>query len=283
MTGAYRCNLVVPGFPKSGTSSFHEYLAQHPAICMSRPKETHHFSQSDRWARGVEAHNAIFEHAAGNERYFGESSTTYCIWPEAAERIAENLRSPKVILLMRHPVARTISHYRWMHRLGLESRGFQDALRADGDSFHPDRDLNGNYRGYLSFSRYADHVPRWEAFFGADNLLLLSTSELADAPGSALARVHEFLGLAPQALTGTEQVNQTRDQRPVGHRRWAAVVRPAIPDALVQSLKRIPGLSELWSLTSRPSVREPPPITETDRTWLDQELEAHVGFYQERA
>lgn len=282
MMGDYRCNLVIPGFPKSGTSSFHEYLSQHAAICMSRPKETHHFTRSDRWVRGVEAHNAIFAHAAGTERYFGESSTTYCIWPEAAERIACSLQSPKVILLLRHPVERALSHYLWMHRLGLESRPLQEALRDDGDEFHPDRDVNGNYRGYLTFSRYADHVPRWEALFGADDILLVSTSNLADSPESTLARVHEFLGLAPQLLAKIEQVNQTRDQGPVGHRPWASVMRAAVPDGLVRALRQVPGLTELWSNASRPGVRPPPPITEADRAWLDRSLQAHVQFYEER-
>ncbi len=278
----YRCNLVIPGFPKSGTSSFHEYLAQHPAICMSRPKEPQHFARSDLWARGANAHDAIFSHATGGEQYFGESSTTYCIWPVAAKRIAANLEAPKVIILMRHPVERTISHYRWMYRLGLESRPFPQALRADGDSFHPDRSVKGSYRGYLAFSRYADHVPRWEAVFPADDLLLVSTSDLASSPDTTLAHVHEFLALPRQALVKTEQINRTRDQRSVRYRRWAWKVRAAAPESLIRTLKRVPGLADLWSRASRPGVGEPPPITETDRAWLNDTLEAHVQFYEER-
>lgn len=279
----YRCNLVIPGFPKSGTSSLHEYLAQHPGICMSSPKESHHFARSDQWARGADAHNAIFGHATGAERYFGESSTTYCIWPAAAERIAANLDAPKVIILMRHPVERTVSHYRWMYRLGLESRPLLDALRADGDSFHPDRDVSGNFRGYLAFSRYADHVPRWEELFSAENVLLVSTPDLADSAQTSLTRIHEFLGLPGQALAKTEQLNRTDDQHPVGHRRWASVVRAAIPGGLIGRLKRVPGLSDLWLRASRPGVRKPPPITEDDRAWLGHTLASHVQFYEERS
>jgi len=250
---------------------------------MSSPKETHHFARSDRWARGADAHNAIFSHAMGAERYFGESSTTHCIWPVAAERIAANLDAPKVIILMRHPVERTLSHYLWMHRLGLESRPLLEALRADGDTFHPDRDINGNYRGYLVFSRYADHVARWEKLFGAEDLLLVSTSDLAASPETTLARVHEFLGLPGQALVKTEQINRTRDQQPARDRRWASVVRAAVPGELVGTLKRVPGLAELWSRASRPGVREPPPITEADRAWLERTLRSHVQFYEEHS
>jgi len=249
---------------------------------MSSPKETHHFARSDRWARGADAHNAIFGHATGAERYFGESSTIHCIWPVAVKRIAANLEAPKVIILMRHPVERTLSHYLWMYRLGLESRPLLEALGADGDTFHPDRDVNGNYRGYLAFSRYADHVPRWEDLFAAEDLLLLSTPNLADSPGATLARVHEFLGVPGQALVQTEQINRTRDQQAVGYRHWASVMRTAVPGGLVGTLRRIPGLADLWSRASRPIVRQPPPIAEAEREWLDHTLEAHVRFYEGR-
>ncbi len=203
LMSAYRCDLVIPGLPKSGTSSFHEYLAQHPAICMSLPKETHHFARSDRWVRGADSHNAIFEHATGTERYCGESSTTYCIWPVAAKRIAANLEGPKVIILMRHPVERTLSHYLWMHRLGFESRPFSEALRTDGESFHPDRDVHGNYGAILRSADMPTTCPNREELFAAEDLLLVSTSDLADSPETTLARVHKFLGLPVQGLVET--------------------------------------------------------------------------------
>jgi len=279
---AYRCNLVIPGFPKSGTSSFHEYLAQHSDICMSRPKERHHFSRSDRWAEGSGAHNEIFKHAVGGEQYFGESSTTYCIWPAAAERIVANLKRPKIVFLMRQPVERTLSHYRWMYRLGLESRPLRKALLADGDRFHPDHDVLGNYKGYLAFSRYADHLPLWEELVPSQNVLLVSTSKLAASPNDVLARVHEFLRLPPQALVKTQQINRTRDQWPLEHRPWASVVRAALPGSLAGTLRRVPGLGTLWSRAARRSVREPPPTTDGDREWLYKILESHVRFFEER-
>ena len=276
----YRCNLVIPGFPKSGTSSLHAYLAQHPSICMSSPKEPHHFSRSDRWEQGAIEHNAIFGQASGSERYFGESSTTYCAWPDAAERTAASLAAPKVIILMRHPIDRTISHYRWMYRLGLESRPLMDALLADGDTFHPDQSISGMFRGYLTFSRYADHVPRWEGLIDAEDLILVRSSDLAQYPDATVARLHRFLGLSDETLTHVERVNQTDDQKPIGRRRWASV-RRAVPSPIASALTRIPGLHELWSNAVSIGVREPPPITDADRSWLGDALEPHVRFYEE--
>jgi hypothetical protein len=247
---------------------------------MSQPKEPHHFARSDRWAQGADAHNALFSDATGGEFYFGESSTTYCIWPEAAERIASTLEAPKVIILMRHPVERALSHYQWMYRLGLESRPFLEAMRADGESFHPDRPIHGCYRGYLAFSRYADNVPRWKELFPPQDLMLLSTSELASDPPTTLKRVHDFLGLAHHTPTKREQVNRTRDQAPLLYRRWARIARTVVPDSVIGTLREVPGLRALWWRTSRPEIRKPPQTGAAERVWLENALDAHVRFYE---
>lgn len=169
-----------------------------------------------------------------------------------------------------------------MYRLGLETRSFREALRVDGETFHPDRSAEGSYRGYLAFSRYADHVPEWEALFPRDDVLLVFTDDLAESPGATLSRVHEFLGLPAQPLAERERINRTRDQRRIQARPWAKSLRKAVPDASAQSLKRVPGLHALWSRASRPQAPEPPPITESDRAWLDRSLERHIRFYHER-
>lgn len=40
----YTPDFIIPGFAKSGTSSLHEYLNQHPRILMSTIKEPHNYS-----------------------------------------------------------------------------------------------------------------------------------------------------------------------------------------------------------------------------------------------
>ena len=44
-------NLIIPGFPKSGTSSLYHYLSQHPDIDGIKGKEPHVFSKTDRFRK----------------------------------------------------------------------------------------------------------------------------------------------------------------------------------------------------------------------------------------
>lgn len=65
------------------------------------------------------------------ELYSSKSSATNCIWP-AANRTVSTREEPKVIIMMLHPVERTLSNYRRIYRLRLESRQLLQALLWTG-------------------------------------------------------------------------------------------------------------------------------------------------------
>ena len=180
---AHKCNLVLAGFPKCGTSSLHEYLAIHPRISMSKLKEPHYFSIENNWNLGPDFHNSLFE---ANEKsdavYFGESSTTYGLSDVALKRIKDQLHEPKIIFIVRDPVERVISHYRWMYALALEERSVLNALEEDGFGFDPNSSIRGNFKSDLQFSAYSKYIPLWQEEFGEDNVIILFTDELAKKP-----------------------------------------------------------------------------------------------------
>ncbi|WP_324054852.1 sulfotransferase [Salibaculum sp.] len=213
----YKCNLLIPGAPKSGTTALHAALATHPQICMSRPKEPWFFF-GDRFEGGAARHNALFAHAEDGVRVFGESSQGYFADPQSTSRIAESLDTPKIILLLRHPVERALSQYRYDVRRGIETDPLEVALRERGDDpVHVWDDRIGFYRnlgGHLAFSRYTRLVPAWQSRFGADNVLVLRTEDMAADRAAVLARCHAFLGLpeiTSEAMAETR--NATADTR----------------------------------------------------------------------
>ena len=54
-------NLIIPGAQKSGTSSLHAWLADHPQCVMSQPKEPMFFSRSDL-RHGIAQYSKCFPH-----------------------------------------------------------------------------------------------------------------------------------------------------------------------------------------------------------------------------
>jgi hypothetical protein len=230
----YKCNLLIPGAPKSGTTALHEALAAHPQICMSRPKEPWFFF-GDRAEGGAARHNALFGHAGEAARVFGESSQGYFADPQSMDRIGACLGAPRIILMLRHPVERALSHYRFDVRRGIETAPLNEALRERGDDpGHVWDDRIGFYRsigGYLALSRYARLVPEWRARFGAGNVLVLRAEDFIADRAATLARCHAFLGLpvvAPAAAAPLRNV--TADTR-----------RKVMPAPLRAAARLVPG------------------------------------------
>jgi len=241
----YKCNLIIPGFAKSGTSSLHSYLAQHPKIVMSENKEPHYFSVDKVWLRGTNFHNALFSDGRKkNVLYYGESSTTYSCSTKAMERIKTELDSPKIILLVRDPIKRTESHYRWLCSLGLENRSFFDAIMCDGFNYDPNKSFDGNYKSYLEFSSYSKYIPQWQEAFGKSNVLILFTDELEKHADIVLDRCWCFLGLSSLDKIAETRNNQTGilvKPRPIAIR-----INKLVPKLLREYLKSYSQLLSIW-------------------------------------
>ena len=216
MPSSYLCNLVVPGFAKCGTTSLHEYLGQHPAICMSLPKEPHFFGQDAQHHLGPELHNSYFVGADDKTRYFGESSTAYCVWEPALESIAQLLDSPKLIVLLREPVERVVSHFKWMHRNRLETETLGDAIRQELDgTYDIARHRGGGYPWYIRHSRYSIFCPMMVEIFGPANVLFVKSEALARDPKAVFEKVCLFLGIDQGKIIAEQRFNETDNQVPV--------------------------------------------------------------------
>ncbi len=273
----YLCNLVVPGWPKSGTSSLHEYLNLHEKICMSSTKEPHFFTLDKKYEEGVDFHNDLFSHKAGNELYFGECSTTYCICERALERIKADLNSPKIILLLRDPLNRLVSHYKWMYALGHENRRVLKAVKNDGFSFHPDHHYSGNYKSYLQFSQYSKYVPLWQEHFGNENVHVVFTDELKTHPREVVNSIVKFLELEPLPAVESISANKTSDQ--LGFSPTLRAVRNKIPDSFADLLKKNPLVYRFGKKMSAPRKRTARDIDEEEKNTLQELLHVDIEYY----
>jgi hypothetical protein len=118
----------------------------------------------------------------------------------------------KLIVLLRDPVERALSQYFHSRRLGLEPLGLEAALAAEAERLadaeaalkrglaHPSHQQHS----YLSRSCYQEQLPRFEAFFGADQLLVLRSEALFAQPQRAWEDVLQFLELEAHPMPVSE-------------------------------------------------------------------------------
>jgi hypothetical protein len=197
--------FFIVGAQKSGTSTLHHLLQQHPQAFLCDPKEPHYFSDPAIGAKGEQWYRSLFA-GAGDAVAIGEASTTYSMFPHysgVAERLTAVVREPKVIYLLREPIARMRSAYLHALTWGSETRPIAAALTADPR--------------YLLTTSYAMQAEQWLAVVPRDRLLLLSLDDLETDAQSVLQRTCSFLGIdsawRPDGAVGAV-VNTSEGKRP---------------------------------------------------------------------
>lgn len=190
-------NFFVVGAPKAGTTSLHHYLQQIPGVYVSPVKEPHYFctetaekAHIQRVSRQAD-YLALFD-GVGDETAIGEVSPVYLRAPESPGLIAQAVPEAKIIICLRDPVTRAISHY-WMHwRLGIEVRSFREAL--DGYCVSNNMDTPFSY-AVMESGFYFEQVKRYLDVFGRGNVLFIMFEEFERMPHQALAELCRFLGV----------------------------------------------------------------------------------------
>jgi hypothetical protein len=192
-------NFLITGAGESGTSWLYGSLAQHPQVYLPtemRP-EPHYFYKSWEFAKGYDRYlERWFPHVPEQASAIGERSSSYLFGPDVAEHIAKELPAVKLIALLREPVARAFSNWRFSVQSGVESLPFARALRLEADRCRDEVDPIWREilpYAYLGRSSYGEQLERFHAHFPASQLLVLNSDWIKrDEPG-ALRRVCRFL------------------------------------------------------------------------------------------
>jgi hypothetical protein len=212
-------DFFVIGAAKSGTTSLHEHLDQHPDIHMSFPKELNFFSflEEAPCFSGPQAgaHDAVLRDRLRREKYqmsvttwrdykrvfartgaakaIGESSVSYLYFPQAASRIRSFVPDARLIAILRNPVDRAYSKYRQLRRDGAEPLArFEDALAAEAIRM---RENWSPAWFYVDRGFYQRQLKRYYEVFDRKAIYVVLYEEWARAQYNTLREICSFLGV----------------------------------------------------------------------------------------
>ena len=212
--------MLVIGAQRCGTTYLSAALDAHPQITMARPArpEPKVFCDDDLAVRGTGwYHRTWFGHAA-DEQVLGDKSTSYLEDPAAPARAVSMLgNAVHVVAVLRDPVERAVSNWRFSSRNGLETRAVEDALLADltGRRSWDAGTTSVSPYAYLRRGRYAEYLdPWWSAFGGTTHVLFME--ELLTDPAVLTGLVHA-LGVDPDLVQppAPHPLNSSEGSRPV--------------------------------------------------------------------
>ena len=197
-------DFLIFGAQRSGTTNLYDLLVRHPSVNAASHKEVHffdlHYGRGERWYRGNFPSQQ--RDSSGGALVCGEATPTYIAYGSAPARVRELIPDVKLVVLLREPVARAVSHYHHFRRLGNEHRSFEDAiaweygyLSSGNRPLLLDSPERGSDPLYLSLSAYAPQLQRWLSTFPREQIFIAAAEELFENRDVILASLGRFLGL----------------------------------------------------------------------------------------
>jgi Sulfotransferase domain len=223
---------------KCGTTSLHHYLGEHPQIQkLPAMKETNFFSgppngipypPGSRRIESLEEYEQLFD---PNIEVRGEASPYYTVYPlrkGVPARIKAVAPDVKLIYLVRDPVARAVSQYRFSVSVEHERRSLRDAFS----------DLSNPGSLYTCPGFYASQLDQYLRCFAQENILVIDQADLITSRYSTLREIFSFLSVDDSFASPLfdEEMNTGRELRT--YSRFIVLRRRAQASPLVQRLPR---------------------------------------------
>jgi Sulfotransferase domain len=210
-------NFFIIGAAKCGTTSFAEYLEQHPQVYMSPVKEPHYFAsdiesgviredvEPDEYfsvrplgkrhalcVRRQEHYEQLFV-AAADSKAIGEASPSYLYSTHAPRRIHEEIADPRFLVFLRNPIERAYSHFQM--DLIFEVAESDDFLQAVEMDARAPRKGWGVSHLYVELGLYSDQLKRYLEYFPADHLKVCIHDDYRQDVRATLLDILSFLGV----------------------------------------------------------------------------------------
>jgi uncharacterized membrane protein YfcA len=256
-------SVWIVGEKKCGTTSLHWYLNRHENMLSGIAKEQHLFDCRNIFGWKFEdpdflsIKRGFFPTSA---HYFfrrlfsphGVSTPVHCVdgtptnlmlpWAASAiKQLHKGHQPPKIVVVLRDPVERAVSDYRYEVVRNKETRSFEDALEAEvhedawfwegetwsqcvaSESLKPmweherlGPDIGSRMpdeHAYRRRGNYLEHLRPYYQAFGSENITLVSVDELSSDPLGTVNNILTWLSLPPLQALDAEKKNVTPNEK----------------------------------------------------------------------
>ena len=160
-------NFIGIGGQRCGTTWIYEIL-----------KETHYFSYNYHF--GHIWYQDRFD--SSNMRTLGEYSTSYLYDIQCPERVFNYNKKMKIILSVRNPIERFISHHK--HEV--------IGQRISKEILNPKKLIKLN-PSYIDYGMYYKYLSHWLQYFPKDQILIVLFDDIKNNPNKVVEKIYQFL------------------------------------------------------------------------------------------
>ena len=203
-------NIFFVGAPKCGTTSFADAFKNFDFISVSEPKEINYFSKkkimnNNYYYKKIYLCNTFSQWKKSfaltkKTKFRCDFSVSYFDDIDAPINILEKFpNNSKIVIILRNPMDRALSHYRMDKKLGLVSKDL-NKIFLEKNSIHFDQ--------YFKISKYYRFVKNYIDIFGANNVLIIPFSRINDS--SYISKIFfDFINIQTHTKINLERVNSS--------------------------------------------------------------------------
>ena len=223
-------NLFIAGHPRSGTSSLHHYLKQHPDIFMTAIKEPNFFAldfriDSDNFHkkklyfpfRSESQYLRLYKNWT-YEKIAGEATATNLCSKVSAREISRFNPASKIIMMFREPVEFLHSfHSAARYALGEHLEDFKAAISAEKDrrigKGFAKRVIAPSWLFYSEFAKYTEQINRFWSYFNPEQIKIIIFDDFKINTPGVYKEVLDFLGVDHNFMPDFDIVNPNKQIR----------------------------------------------------------------------
>jgi hypothetical protein len=174
-------HFFIIGAQRAGTTSLAKILDAHPQINMAKPfkPEAKYFLNTDRANLNYNEYLKLFFSKRSNEKLLGEKTTAYLdndIF--VGKKIKKIISNFKCIIILRDPIIRAFSHYKFSKRNALEDLNFTKAIklekiRSKNYNSSINKKISSNPFAYVERGKYYKYILQWEKLLKKKNIIIL--------------------------------------------------------------------------------------------------------------
>lgn len=220
--------FLVLGTNKAGTGTLDTVLRRHPDVFLPFRKEVHFFNDDVNYGKGAAWYIETFYASSAGAVARGDITPSYLYFGDkVVPRIAEVYgdRPPRMVVILRDPVARAYSRYWHGRRLAVnEPLSFEDALAAEDERLAAEETgllARGRFRyAYYRGGLYSEQLARYFDRFARDLFHIMLVDDLARDFDATVRALFTFLGVDATVPVLAVRSNAARAGRAAGVEQW---------------------------------------------------------------
>jgi len=230
--------LIIGGSTKCGTTSLFHYFEFHSQVCPCTMKESRYFWNNEYHLAGVEkdlknynTFNSLFP-KCDSEKIRIEATPDYLYSPTSASAIKSELNNCKFVFILRDPIERLLSWYKFAKLNGLIENNVtvENYIRTQLD-----KNIENPSQEYRSLEQgnYFSYITEFSKKFSKENILITFYEDLSSDPRNFCTKICDFIGINSEYFEGYDFkiFNKSVPTKSVGahqlFRKFKRSIRPA--------------------------------------------------------